>query len=118
LEYATKIALADLADAGRMPAPLRKMLGDLSQTGSARVSGAARQIIVQDAQGSVGRTCRQMIAGRYPFARDSTRDVALSDFARLFASGGLMDSFFQKNLASQVDFSNSPWSFRRDATGG
>ncbi len=61
--------------------------------------------------------CRQAIAGRYPFARGSNRDVALADFTRLFASGGLMDSFFQKNLASQVDVRDGRWAFRRDASG-
>jgi type VI secretion system protein ImpL len=103
------------ADAGRMPMPLRAMLTDLSKSGAVQVGGAARRNLAQDAQGGVGRTCRQMIAGRYPFARHSTRDVALDDFSRLFASGGLMDSFFQKNLASQVDTGRERWAFRRDA---
>ena len=103
------------ADAGRLPMPLRKMFSDLSQTGSAQVSGAARVNIVQDARGEIGRLCRQMIAGRYPFERGSSRDVALEDFSRLFGSGGLMDSFFQKNLASQIDVRGSRWTFRGDA---
>ncbi|MFM0250235.1 type VI secretion system membrane subunit TssM [Paraburkholderia sediminicola] len=106
------------ADAGRLPMPLRSMFSDLSQTGSAQVSGATRANIAQDAQGGIGRECRHMITGRYPFTRGSTRDVALNDFSKLFASGGLMDSFFQKNLASQIDVSNSRWTFRRDTAGG
>lgn len=106
------------ADAGRLPMPLRQMFSDLSQTGSAQVNGAARANIAQDAQGGIGRVCRQMLAGRYPFERGSPRDVALDDFAKLFATGGLMDSFFQKNLASQIDVSHSRWTFRGDAGGG
>jgi type VI secretion system protein ImpL len=82
-----------------------------------QVSGGARRNVAQDAQGSLGPLCRQAIAGRYPFARGSNRDVALADFTRLFASGGLMDSFFQKNLASQVDVRDGRWAFRRDASG-
>ncbi|RAS21709.1 type VI secretion system membrane subunit TssM [Paraburkholderia bryophila] len=105
------------ADAGRMPMPLRKMFGDLSQNGSAQVGGALRANLAQDAQGGVGRLCRHIIAGRYPFARNSNRDVALDDFSKLFAPGALMESFFQKNLASQIDVSGSRWRFRRDATG-
>jgi type VI secretion system protein ImpL len=106
------------ADAGRLPMPLRKMLGDLSQTSSTQVNGAVRQNIAQDARGGIGKTCRQMIAGRYPFARDSARDVAPGDFARLFASGGLMDSFFQKNLASRIDAGGGRWALRPDAASG
>ena len=39
------------------------------------------------------------------------------DFARLFAPGGLLDSFFQKFLAPQVDTSQKPWRFRDPAMG-
>ncbi|MEZ0601904.1 type VI secretion system membrane subunit TssM [Paraburkholderia sp. IW21] len=105
------------ADAGRLPMPLRKMFDELSQTGAGQVGGAARANIAQDAQGGIGRVCRHMIAGRYPFERGSPRDVALDDFSKLFASGGLIDSFFQKNLASQIDVGNSRWSFRGDGGG-
>ncbi|HZZ06508.1 type VI secretion system membrane subunit TssM [Paraburkholderia sp.] len=105
------------ADAGRLPMPLRKIFGDLSQASAAQVSGGARRNVAQDAQDSLGPLCRQTIAGRYPFARGSNRDVALDDFARLFASGGLMDSFFQKNLVSQIDVRDGRWTFRRDASG-
>ncbi|MFM0501033.1 type VI secretion system membrane subunit TssM [Paraburkholderia caffeinilytica] len=106
------------ADAGRLPMPLRNMFSDLSQAGSGQISGAARANIAQDAQGGIGRVCRHMIAGRYPFERSAPRDVALDDFSKLFASGGLMDSFFQKNLASQIDVSHSRWTFRGDAANG
>jgi type VI secretion system protein ImpL len=51
--------------------------------------------------------------GRYPFVRSSNRDVTREDFARLFAPGGLIDDFFQKNLAPFVDTSTRPWSFKR-----
>ncbi|CAE6754081.1 type VI secretion system membrane subunit TssM [Paraburkholderia domus] len=105
------------ADAGRLPIPLRKIFSDLSQASAAQVSGGARRNVALDAQGSLGPACRQAIAGRYPFARDSSRDVALDDFTRLFASGGLMDSFFQKNLASQIDVRDGRWTFRRDTSG-
>lgn len=105
------------ADAGRLPVPLRDIFSDLSRTGSAQISGATRANLTQDAQGSIGRLCQHMIAGRYPFARNSPRDVALDDFSKLFAPGGLMDSFFQKNLTSQIDISGSRWRFRRNATG-
>lgn len=104
-------------DAGRLPLPLRKLFGDLSRNSSAQVSGAMRANLAQDAQGGVGRLCQHMIAGRYPFLRSSPRDVALDDFSKMFAPGGLMDSFFQKNLASQIDVSDGRWRFRRDATG-
>jgi type VI secretion system protein ImpL len=45
--------------------------------------------------------------------RSSQRDVTQEDFARLFAPGGLIDDFFQKNLLQYVDISTKPWSFKR-----
>ena len=61
--------------------------------------------------------CVKAIAGRYPFVRNSSQDVTTDDFSRLFAPNGLMDSFFQKNLASHVDTAQSPWRFRDAAMG-
>ncbi|WGS49456.1 type VI secretion system membrane subunit TssM [Paraburkholderia sp. D15] len=105
------------ADAGRLPTPLRNMFGTLSRNASAQVGGALRANLAQDAQGGIGRLCRHMITGRYPFVRNSTHDVALDDFSKLFAPGGLMDDFFQKRLTSQIDASGARWRFRRDASG-
>jgi type VI secretion system protein ImpL len=56
--------------------------------------------------------CNKAIAGRYPFTKGSARDVTQEDFSRLFAAGGVLDEFFQKNLAPFVNTSTRPWSFR------
>jgi len=59
--------------------------------------------------GTVTRACRETIAGRYPFSAEATREVASEDFARMFAPGGAIDSYFQRELAAVVDTSTSPW---------
>jgi len=61
----------------------------------------------------IGKFCRQAVNGRYPFVRASARDVTQEDFARLFAPGGLFDLFFTQHLASFVDTSSRPWSFKQ-----
>jgi len=43
--------------------------------------------------------------------------VTAEDFSRLFAPGGLLDAFFQKQLASYVDTSSTPWRFKDVAMG-
>ncbi|WP_420800140.1 type VI secretion system membrane subunit TssM [Paraburkholderia tagetis] len=106
------------AEAGRMPAPFRQMLGDLANAAQGNVMHNIDQNLAQSASVNIGDFCRQAIAGRYPFARGSSRDVAPGDFARLFAPGGLMDEFFQKNLQSRVDASVQPWRFIGGAGGG
>ncbi len=45
--------------------------------------------------------------------RSSAQDVTQEDFSRLFSPGGLIDEFFQKNLAQYVDTSTKPWSFKK-----
>jgi type VI secretion system protein ImpL len=101
------------ADAGRMPEPVRSMLVTLSTGGVSQALGAARANLDQSLGATIGDFCRKAISGRYPFVKDSSRDVTQDDFARLFAPGGMLDEFFQKNLAQYVDTSARPWRFRR-----
>ena len=105
------------AEAGRMPVPFQGMLNDLSATASSKAAAVTRQNIGQNAAATIGNFCNQAIAGRYPFSRGSSRDVAAGDFANLFAPGGMMDDFFQKNLMTQVDTSSNPWTWKRGVDG-
>jgi type VI secretion system protein ImpL len=100
------------ADAGRMPEPVRSVLISLSAGGVSQALGATRANLHQSLSASIGEFCNKAITGRYPFVKDSKLDVTQDDFARLFAPGGLLDEFFQKNLAQHVDTSTRPWSFR------
>ncbi|BCG04510.1 lipoprotein (plasmid) [Paraburkholderia sp. PGU19] len=99
------------AQAGRMPAPFRQMLGDLADGANGSVATLAQRNLARSASADVGDFCRQAIAGRYPFAHGSPRDVALGDFAQVFAPAGLMDDFFRKNLQTRVDTATRPWRF-------
>ncbi|KVN29482.1 hypothetical protein WJ63_09130 [Burkholderia pyrrocinia] len=99
------------AQAGRLPTPFREVLDDLSNVANGSVATVEQRNVTQRAGTNVGDFCRQAIDGRYPFARGASRDVAPADFAQLFAPGGLMDDFFQKNLQSIVDTTSHPWRF-------
>lgn len=108
------------AQAGRLPTPVREMIDDLSNAANGNIASVEQQNVASSAGASVGDFCRQAIAGRYPFARGSARDVAPADFAQMFAPGGLMDDFFQKHLQSLVNTSSDPWRFNNrpaDASG-
>ena len=103
------------AEGGRMPEPVRTMLTALSGVGTTQAAAAARGNLSQSLGSAVGEFCTRALAGRYPFTPGSTQDVTPDDFARLFSPGGVLDEFFQKNLASQVDTATKPWTFRRQA---
>jgi type VI secretion system protein ImpL len=67
---------------------------------------------------TVGRPCEEAIAGRFPFAPAGTDDVAMADFAKLFAPGGVLDRFFAQNLASLVNMSGQDWDWKHDTKFG
>ncbi|MGY4828944.1 type VI secretion system membrane subunit TssM [Sphaerotilaceae bacterium SBD11-9] len=100
------------AEAARLPEPVRSLLATLSVSGTAAALEITRSNIGNAINAEIGEFCRQAISGRYPFARSSSRDVTQEDFARVFAPGGLLDAFFQKNLQNFVDTSARPWKFR------
>ncbi|SMC29538.1 type VI secretion system protein ImpL [Andreprevotia lacus DSM 23236] len=100
------------AEAGRLPEPFRNMLGDLANASNGNVAHVVQQQLGQDASANIGDFCHQAADGRYPLARGSARDMAPGDFAQLFAPAGMMDDFFQKHLATQVDTAARPWRFK------
>jgi type VI secretion system protein ImpL len=101
------------AESARLPEPIRSMLQQLSSAGTSQTLAATRESLSSAVGAQVGQFCHMATDGRYPFVRGSNRDVTREDFARLFAPGGLIDDFFQKNLAPFVDTSTRPWSFKR-----
>ena len=103
------------AEAARLPQPIRGMVSQIASSSSAQTSYLVRSSIGASLNSSVGDFCRRAVAGRYPLRRNATVDVVPEDFAHLFAPGGLMDDFFNKNLASIVDTTN--WTFKKNIDG-
>lgn len=100
------------AEGSRMPEPVRSLLLTLSGGSTSQAMGVTRSNLSQAMRASVFEFCNKAIAGRYPFTKNSPRDVTQEDFARLFSAGGIIDEFFQKNLAPFVNTSTRPWTFR------
>ena len=100
------------AASGGMPPVVQKMMDTVSGSGASQTQGAAIENWKKAWQSTVGELCGKAVAGRYPFVRTATRDVARDDFVQLFAPGGLIDDFFTRNLASSVDTTAHPWRFR------
>jgi type VI secretion system protein ImpL len=105
------------SEAANKPTPVREVLLLLTDSAAAQTAGSTRANTAANVKGSVGQSCGPMIAGRYPIARGASQEILPADFAQLFAPGGLMDDFFQKNLASSVDKSRGTWVPRPGADG-
>ena len=94
------------------PAPLSTLLQDVEGAGNGLAQGSERARLNALWAGAGAQFCRDAIAGRYPLVRGSARDVTADDFGKFFGPAGLMDDFFNKNLAASVDMSGPRWRWR------
>lgn len=108
-------ALRLKTDASRLPAPLNNMMAGLANSSIQYTSAAVRSQLESQLRTQVGDFCRKAVAGRYPLNRSANDDVTPQDFARLFGNGGLMDDFFNKNLAPVVDAAS--WTYKKNIDG-
>lgn len=106
------------AEAARLPQPGRRLLESVAGNGATLVAREVRVAKGNELVGTVTRVCRETVEGRYPLARGAAKEVAIDDFTRMFGPGGRLDEYFQRELASAVDTSSSPWTLRAGAQGG
>jgi type VI secretion system protein ImpL len=109
-------ALQSLRDQAKLlPEPVASMVTQIGSRSESVAVGQARDELSSRYEQQVGRECRELIDGRYPFTRPSPNDVPLADFGRVFGYGGVFESFFRDNLAALVDVSRTPWRWREGA---
>ena len=106
------------ANVSRLPRQLGRMVNATADEFEGNVAETSVANLNQLLDQTVTAPCEAAINGRYPFAGDGTEDVAMADFAKLFAPGGLMDRFFAQNLASLIDMTGQDWSWKQDARFG
>jgi len=99
--------------AARLPGPMQRWATQIATGSSGITVEGTRAAINARWQASVLPFCEQATANRYPFARGAAADIALADFAKLFAPGGQIDAFFSQNLLPNVDMSVRPWQWKK-----
>ena len=108
--------LGELQSAGgQMPPVVGGLIAGLSGKSQTVAMGGAHTDLANRYESQVVSQCRELVGTRYPFVPSSANDVTLEDFARVFGTGGLFDSFFQANLAPLVDTSRAVWRWREGA---
>lgn len=100
------------------PAPLGEVLKSVDGSGAGLTSGSERERLNSLWSAGPAPFCRQAVAGRYPLTRGAAQDVTADDFGKFFAPGGMVDEFFQKNLAQYVDMGGARWRWRPTANNG
>lgn len=99
--------------ASRMEGPIQRWSTQISTGSSGITADGTRGSINAKWQSQVLPFCEQALDNRYPFNRSAKADVAMQDFARIFAPNGLIDGFFNENLREYVDTRTRPWSWKR-----
>ncbi|TIU51347.1 MAG: type VI secretion system membrane subunit TssM, partial [Mesorhizobium sp.] len=103
------------ANVSRLPKPLARMVNAAADEFEGNVAETSIANLNQTLDQTVTRPCEEAVNGHYPFARDSSEDISMADFAKLFAPGGLMDRFFAQNLAPLIDMTGQEWSWKQNA---
>ncbi|WP_256750120.1 type VI secretion system membrane subunit TssM [Mesorhizobium sp. Mes31] len=106
------------ANVSRLPKQLARMVNATADEFEGNVAETSVANLNQMLDQTVTAPCEAAVNGRYPFTGNGTEDIAMADFAKLFAPGGLMDRFFAQNLASLIDMTGQDWSWKQDARFG
>ena len=99
-------------EAARHPEPFRDWLETLAGSGEEVALRSLRSELNRRYRSDVLPVCEAVTAERYPFDKDSDREIPLRDFERLFGPEGVMDAFFREHLAELVETAESRWRWR------
>jgi type VI secretion system protein ImpL len=99
--------------AARIPGPLERWASQITSSSTGITADGTRSSINARWQSAVLPFCTQALENRYPFNRRARADVAMADFQKLFAPGGLIDAFFNENLGKYVDTRSRPWTWKK-----
>jgi type VI secretion system protein ImpL len=101
------------ASANIAPSPWRELLTQAAESFEREVNTSSRAEL-ERAFGEVAGACQAIVNNRYPFFKNSQRDVPLIEFGKLFGTGGILDRFYKEHLAGMVDTSHPTWRWRAD----
>jgi type VI secretion system protein ImpL len=100
--------------AAQLPAPIASVIGEAGAKSGEFALGEARTELGNRYRTQVVAECRDLVDNRYPLNRSSSVDVAVADFGRVFATGGVFDAFFQSQLQQFVDTSRATWRWKEE----
>ncbi len=93
----------------RLPGPIAASLTALTSTGGQQLRSGAKGQLNEILKTAVTAPCKGALSGRYPFAKNTSQDVLMADFAKVFAANGIVDQFFNNNLKAFVDTAVVQW---------
>lgn len=101
--------------ASRLPPDLARMVNEAVENFEGDAASTSIAQINADLTAQVVPVCESIVDGRYPFSNSPARQVPLSEFAQLFAPDGVLDRFFNANLAVHANMGAGDWTWRPDS---
>jgi type VI secretion system protein ImpL len=89
--------------AASAPPPLRSWLDSIADQTWAVIMASAEDYLNDQWNSQVYTVWKDKIAGRYPIERSSQDDIPLSDLAAFLGPSGVLEHFYQTELAALVD---------------
>jgi type VI secretion system protein ImpL len=100
-----------LAEANRQPQPVARWLRQIAVSGTTTLAGDAHQAAATAFVSMDGpsKLCHAVVDGHYPFNPRARTEAPLASFTKLFAPGGVLDTYFKTQLQPYVNTTGSVW---------
>ncbi len=108
----SKIVSKIQVKAKRQPAFVARLMVSAASSSKNLTIGGVREHLNELWSSKPLPFCRRAINKRYPIISHASHEITLEDFGQFFGPGGIMDSFYNENLAKFVDTSTVPWRWR------
>ncbi len=99
------------SNATRFPQPFDRLIQQAAKEFDEEFKETSITQLNEKLKSQVTGACKQIVARNYPFTNGRS-EVPMTDFAKLFSPGGIMDRFFDQNLKALVDTSSRPWNWK------
>ncbi len=105
---------------GQFPDPVQRWITTALASARQSVGRQAVQQVAQTVSRQLETGCPASILEKYPFRVGASDEVSINELRRAFGSSGFFASFFDENLARNVDRSSDRWRFinPREPNGG
>lgn len=105
------------ADTSRMPPEVGRMMAQAIEDFQGDAANATVAQMNEELTRNVVPRCEAVVTNRYPFGGNPSRPVPLSEFAEVFRPDGVLDRFFNSNLASLVNMGGKNWEWTEGEVG-
>lgn len=103
------------ATVSKLPPDLSRMVNEAIEDFEGDAASSTISQINQELTSQVAQLCTQVVEGRFPFSKNPSRQVPLSEFAQVFAPDGALDRFFNTHLAVHANMGAGDWTWNADS---